>query len=92
LLDVALDDIVDTITILQTQPRFETPEQYNKRTGKPWPDTWPVFFEYRENTNQYYVDKLEKIKNERVLKIGRVCVFTEAGPPPDDWKPKEETR
>jgi hypothetical protein len=73
---------------LENKPRWETPNQWQKRTGKAWPDTWPVFFEYGENTNQYHIDRLEKVKNERVLKIGRVCVFTEAGPPPNNWRPE----
>ena len=69
--------------------RWETPEQYLKRTGKPWPDNWPVFFEYGENTHEWYVDLLKRVKHERVLKIGRIYIFTEAGPPPADWKPEE---
>jgi hypothetical protein len=83
------DCINKALSILQA-PRWETPEQREKRTGEPWPDNWPVFFEYGENTNYWQIERFGRVKNERVLKIGRICVFTEFGPPPDDWEPKGE--
>jgi hypothetical protein len=75
---------------LKAPPRWETPEQWEKRTGKAWPDDWPVFFEYGENSNSYYVDMFRRVKSEEVLKIGRICVFTQSGTPPKDWRPEEE--
>jgi hypothetical protein len=82
-------DILRGITSKQA-PLWETPEQWEKRTGEPLPDDWPVFFEYGENTNYWQIERFGRVKNERVLKIGRICVFAEFGPPPDDWKPEGE--
>jgi hypothetical protein len=84
----ALAYIDKAIAELKT-PCWETPEQWEKRTGKKWPDNWPVFFEYGENTHEWYVDLLKRVKHERVIKIGRIYIFTEAGPPPADWKLEE---
>jgi hypothetical protein len=72
-------------------PCWETPEQYEKRTGEPWPDKWAVY--RRKNYPNTGWTSWE------VLSYGwaRFCVWqyqiicaTEAGPPPDDWEPDPE--
>jgi hypothetical protein len=75
-------------------PRWETPEQWKKRTGKPWPDNWAVYTLYKDEYSSqrwwfcqsYNFAKTAKIMGHSVLAI--VCA-TEAGPPPDDWRPEE---
>jgi hypothetical protein len=70
-------------------PRHETPEDYKARTGKAWPDGWPVFFEMGKDTGEWYAEIYGRIKKERVLKIGRIYIFTEAGPPREGGKQHE---
>jgi hypothetical protein len=82
-------------------PRWETPEQYGKRTGKPWPDNWAVYerkniFIGGEKDGEWRTNSLSGARGDFWVKevepdivIDIVCA-TEAGPPPDDWKPEEE--
>lgn len=84
----AVSCIEEALAELKAKPRWYTLEQWEKRMGKPWPANWPVFFECGENTNEYHVGILRTVMQERVLKICRIFVFTEAGPPPKDWSPE----
>jgi hypothetical protein len=72
-------------------PRWYTPEQWEKRTGKAWPEDWAVYAraKYVESgwsrwgTLPYSESKLTMYKTQ-------IVCATEAGPPPDDWRPEEE--
>jgi hypothetical protein len=80
--------------------RWETPEQWEKRTGEAWPDDWYVWIrtpytaeeldvdvEYLYAWNAYpygYVKKMGSVEGKTV-----VCLTTSA-PPPDDWQPEGE--
>jgi hypothetical protein len=102
--------INSALDLLQS-PRWETPEQWEKRTGEKWPDDWAVYWRYseifaykakewipgKELVPVYYAWDLEfygplKEKYSSEIyddRIDIVCA-TEAGPPPDDWKPEED--
>jgi hypothetical protein len=76
-------------------PRWETPEQYEKRTGNKWPDSALVYAMYEANDGSriwgyesYGYAQYKREKN-RHNPIWIICA-TEAGQPPDDWKPEEE--
>jgi hypothetical protein len=73
-------------------PYWETPEQYEKRTGEKWPNGWAVYALYENNNNgnrwvfceSYYFASSELCEGNRLVAI--ICA-TEAGPPPVDWRP-----
>jgi hypothetical protein len=97
----AINHINDAIDELKTPPRWETPEQREKRTGEKWPDDWGVYF-YNGylgwETKKYGTWKNMIISlgdeggyeraPEHEIQYPAVCA-TEAGPPPDGWKPEE---
>jgi len=82
-------------------PDYETPEQYEKRTGKKWPDNAPVYF--RDGCIGWRVSEYAKWK-EIIRKLAKEaghndftlkatvypCVCAQSPEsPPDDWKPEE---
>jgi hypothetical protein len=77
-------------------PRWYTPEQWEERTGKAWPDDWAVYwrgidFSSRHDDWKVASYGMAKVHSVTYLSVECVCA-TEAGPPPDDWKPEEETK
>jgi hypothetical protein len=86
----AINYINDAMALLKT-PRWETPVQYEKRTGKPYPNEGPVWelFVYLP-----YLPVCEwMLKEYRYANIGRrpvVCAYGSPEKPPDDWEPEEE--
>jgi hypothetical protein len=83
------------IDLLQAAPRWETPEQYKKRTGEDWPDEAAVYRLYTDNDGitKWYADSLTRstTHNNRYKLLPVVCA-TIAGPPPADWKPEENSK
>jgi hypothetical protein len=80
--------ILDVIELLQAPPRWETPEQYKKRTGEDWPRDWAVYSSSR-NFQYGWSATLHRIAKED----NDVCICaTEAGIPPEDWKPEENSK
>jgi hypothetical protein len=74
-------------------PRWETPEQREKRTGKPWPDNWAVYERYEDNDGgrKWYCesyDYAKKNSKKRKRELKYVVCATESGPPPDNWEPE----
>jgi hypothetical protein len=88
------DCINKALSILQS-PCWETPEQREKRTGKPWPDDWAVYalYETNDGERQWFCESYgyaqhkgkKKGNNPRAI----ICA-TEAGRPPDGWEPEEK--
>jgi hypothetical protein len=76
--------IKKAIELLKAPPRWETPEQYKKRTGKDWPDEGAVYFRCIHIEPGWGVCRYISAKRDCDL---CVCA-TEAGPPPEDWKPE----
>jgi hypothetical protein len=72
-------------------PAWETPEQYERRTGKKWQDDWAVYALYENNDGERRWfwggcgRERRKGENGNTRKI--VCA-AEAGPPPDGWEPE----
>jgi hypothetical protein len=71
---------------------FITPIQYEKRTGEAWPDDGAVYFK----VIRVYLHGLGGVewgvcRWQTARRDHDICVVaTEAGPPPDDWRPEEE--
>jgi len=69
-------------------PDYETPEQYEKRTGKAYPDHGMV---WRFSKVHWFPCEYSWIKGE--AKLGRVYTVVIADPPvppPDGWRPDNE--
>jgi hypothetical protein len=48
LIQAAVTHLENVVATAELQsPRWETPEQYWERTGKPWPDDWAVYYQGR---------------------------------------------
>jgi hypothetical protein len=76
---------------VKTNPRWETPEQYEKRTGKKWLYDWAVYFKTAIAYSHGLGDVEWGVCRRKTASIDHdICVVaTEAGPPPDDWRPEE---
>jgi hypothetical protein len=98
-LDEALLRIGHALVILKDTPRWETPERWKERTGEEWPDNWAVYFRRPKTKRREYAPELGYIRWVigswgTVRRIDDICHFqiicaTEAGCPPNDWKPEE---
>jgi hypothetical protein len=91
--DMANGLIQEAIVLLKT-PRWETPEQWEKRTGEKLDANAAVYF--RPDLLYTYSfgisDKVEWnacLWKNAVPKCQTCVVATEAGIPPDDWRPEE---
>jgi hypothetical protein len=86
--------ISTALDILKSPPGWETPEQWEKRTGEPWKGT--VYFNIfsRKDGKSLYVDGQYQISSmSNIVYYYYVVVVvcaTEARPPPDGWKPEGE--
>ena len=103
LMSDALYRIKDALTELKAPPRWETPEQREKRTGEPWPDDWPVYCCGQTDEFAKRYDALlkrphgytwmcmtyKKANNYEFYKMTHIICATEAGPPPDGWRPED---
>jgi hypothetical protein len=96
MLTVVSGIIDEALAILQAPPRWETPEQREKRTGEPWPGEAPVWERYVSSYSKglwlLTTHKEAKGVADDRIKVGynsEVVLATEAGPPPDGWMPEE---
>jgi hypothetical protein len=87
--------VYEALAELKAQPRWETPEQWEKRTGEKWLDSWAVYalYENKDGTSQWfwggYKKELDRATRHNKNPLNIVCA-TEAGPPPDDWRLEEK--
>jgi hypothetical protein len=79
----AISCIREAIAELEGRPKWETPEQYRERTGEEWPDDWAVYVPAVEGGYVPEIYSLAQFAGAEII----VCA-TEAGPPPDDWRPE----
>jgi hypothetical protein len=73
-------------------PDHETPEQYQKRTGEPWPDNGAVYARACVSSAGHWCKwgVTAFWKAEWTMYETQIICATEAGPPPDDWRPMEK--
>jgi hypothetical protein len=92
---ICIETLELALSALQA-PRWETPEQYEMRTGEKWGDDWPVWVKSKIKWEEGGLSTLfwslyrryETVKGSEDYAYV-VCVNGE--PPPDDWKPEETT-
>ncbi|MDR1278805.1 MAG: hypothetical protein LBK02_08640 [Treponema sp.] len=92
-LSEAINIINDVMAELKAPPRWETPEQWEQRTGKAWPDSWAVYAMYETNDGerQWYCEDYgyaQHKEHRRCTNPVAIICATEAGPPPDGWMPE----
>jgi hypothetical protein len=76
----------------EEKPRWETPEQWEKRTGEPWPDSWAVYVRQADGSSPWIVKQYLDVKITKWLVPITIICATEAGTPSDDWRPEEENQ
>jgi hypothetical protein len=84
--------LYDAIAALQAPPRFYAPEQREQRTGEPWHDDWAVYYRNPIDGKWYamsFADAKKRVGGRAWILNSVVVCATEAGPPPDDWRPEE---
>jgi hypothetical protein len=101
-LAAAIDCIESAMNLLQP-PRWETPEQYQKRIGKEYPKRGPVWVLDEDISDEgdwwwlmeyYEVDHRKAsllamgVPLEKVEPMLVVCARNYIGPPPDGWRPE----
>jgi hypothetical protein len=88
-------NLIDEVLSILKSPRWETPEQREKRTGKKWPDKASVYIRLADGelqVEEYWralqmendLIRLDKDFGDTHVPLLIICA-TEAGPPPDDW-------
>jgi len=65
-------------------PDYETPERYEKRTGKAYPDKGLVFVSFLG----HWLVKDDKPKEGYLHHYATVVIADPPVPPPDDWRPE----
>jgi hypothetical protein len=85
----AFRNINDAIAKL-TSPRFETPERYEKRTWKKWPQEWAVYSLYKDDygVKYWFAERFMYAYADGHKPALAVVRATEAGKPPDGWEPE----
>jgi hypothetical protein len=80
-------EIKRAIEVLEN-PCWETPEQWEKRTGEPWPDEAAVYIRAADGSSSWIVKQYLDVKIHNWLVPITIICATEAGRPPDNWKPR----
>jgi hypothetical protein len=80
-----IDQAIDEL-----KPRWETPEQWEKRTGEKWPDNGAVYFKSGRLYPHPLATNWGPCRYKTAKRDHNICVVaTEAGPPPAKWEPEE---
>ena len=75
-------------------PKYETPKQYQQRTGKPYSDDGLVFFNFKiadKNKFEWSSDNYDYAKwyiNNHPQQEHIIVIADPPVPPPDDWRPE----
>jgi hypothetical protein len=86
-LNVSVSNIIKEVLEDLKTHRWETPEQYEQRTREKWPDDWPVWSITTDGILEITTMGEEEIRKTWGNHI--YVIATEAGPPPDGWRPEE---
>jgi hypothetical protein len=87
----AINYLNDAMAILKAH-RWETPEEWGRRTGELLLDRSPVYVRFRNRyvrEENYYWLLYEYYQTRAWRLHNPIICATEAGPPPDDWRPEE---
>jgi hypothetical protein len=81
-------NITWAITKLKAPPRWETPEQRKERTGEDWPDDWAIYAAVMAGGKSVWAVMLYRAAKDFNIPNYRIVCATEAGKPPENWKPE----
>jgi hypothetical protein len=75
-------------------PDYETPEQYEKRTGEPFPEDGLVWFRHKTWKESWEHTRLCHLKTDDAewLANNIIVIADPPVPPPDGWKPEEVSK
>jgi hypothetical protein len=69
-------------------PLWYTPERWEAEAGEPWPDNGAVYVICVGNRREFWYPKSLELVKRAGISLKSVIVATEAGPPPDEWRPE----
>jgi hypothetical protein len=85
-------DKVGDYGFLPTIPEYETVAEWEKRRGEEYPYTAPVYARFKSGGEppepNYECRSYGTYQRLMGIKPERLIVATEAGAPPDDWRPE----
>jgi hypothetical protein len=98
---IIVGQIDKALAELKAPPRWETPEQREKRTGEAWPENgavrvllpnndWDLMEYWRAEQLRQDLARLDKDFGDEPRGLIIMCDRGESGPPPDDWRPEED--
>lgn len=73
-------------------PDYETPAQYEKRVGKPYPDNglvWHFFIPLLEWYGRTLYRAQKEADNDLCFQYGHIIIADPSVPPPEGWKPED---
>jgi hypothetical protein len=73
---------------MQSVPDYETPEQYEKRTGKPYPDNGPVWIRHPSwGRGTWELCRWKHVNIQEWLSENIAVIADPPVPPPAYWRP-----
>jgi len=72
-------------------PDYETPAQYEKRTGEAYPHNAPVWWKYADSNKKWRTQSYSYAKRQSTVNNILIIIADSPFPPPVDWKPEEIT-
>jgi hypothetical protein len=92
-----IDMLAEALAELKAPPRWETPEQWKKRTGEAWPYNSAVYCRGQLDASEDWSGWMINSHRGAVWTYDTFHTFhdyhivcaTRPGPPPNDWKPEE---
>jgi hypothetical protein len=82
-------DILDYALEELKTPRWVTPERWEAETGEAWSENGAVYVRFADGSSPWFTEDYASAREHQIDgPLSTVCA-TEAGPPPDDWKPEE---
>jgi sucrose-6-phosphate hydrolase SacC (GH32 family) len=87
--------INEALAELKKSPRWYTPEQWEKQTGKSWLEGWAVYWRMRDDKESKWYEwfpmprEMAELAIVKTIGEHQIVCATEAGPPHDDWRSEE---
>lgn len=96
--DIAIRLLQQAIEALEKPATYKTPDQYKERTGKDWPDNAAVYWSrtisdgrqstWEPSSYSYAKHFIDGLVNGTLEIKTHIVITTEAGCPPDGWRPE----
>jgi len=75
--------------IMSIIPDYETPAQYEKRTGKAYPHNAPVWWKYAGGNKKWRTQSYSYAKRQSTVNNILIVIADSPVPPPVGWKPED---